>query len=62
MTSSHPPYCSSLLSPPPRPTQLHYTFEMVLLLQEPLLVMIAFYLLFLLVIVFVRLDFSITKV
>jgi len=41
--------------------ELHYTFEMMLLLQEPLLVMVAFYVLFLLVIVFVRLDFSITK-
>ena len=42
--------------------QLWYTFEKYLLLQEPLLVVGAFYLLFLLVIIYVRLDFSITKV
>lgn len=41
--------------------ELWYTFEKYLLLQEPLLVVGAFYLLFLLVIVYVRLDFSITK-
>ncbi|XP_048740407.2 dolichyl-diphosphooligosaccharide--protein glycosyltransferase subunit 1-like [Ostrea edulis] len=41
--------------------QLHYTFQKMLLLQEPLLVVGAFYLLFLAVIVYVRLDFSITK-
>ncbi|ESO84348.1 hypothetical protein LOTGIDRAFT_196756 [Lottia gigantea] len=38
-----------------------YSFQKMLLLQEPLLVVGAFYLLFLIVIVYVRLDFSITK-
>ena len=33
-----------------------------MLLQEPVLVVLAFYLLFVLVIIYVRLDFSITKV
>lgn len=42
--------------------QLHYTFQKMYLLQEPFLVVGAFYLLFLLVIIYVRLDFSITKV
>ena len=41
---------------------LAYTFDKIMLLQEPLLVVGALYLFFLLVIVFVRLDFSITKV
>ncbi|XP_015514091.1 dolichyl-diphosphooligosaccharide--protein glycosyltransferase subunit 1 [Neodiprion pinetum] len=41
--------------------QLRYTFPRLLMLQEPLLVVIALYLLFLLVIVYVRLDFSINK-
>jgi len=41
--------------------ELHYTFQKVLLLQEPLLVVGAFYLLFLTVIIYVRLDFSISK-
>lgn len=41
--------------------ELHYTFQKLLLLQEPLLVVGAFYLLFALVIIYVRLDFSITK-
>ncbi|XP_046542465.1 dolichyl-diphosphooligosaccharide--protein glycosyltransferase subunit 1-like [Haliotis rubra] len=41
--------------------EVHYTFQKMLLLQEPLLVVGAFYLLFLLVIIYVRLDFSITK-
>ncbi|XP_070557890.1 dolichyl-diphosphooligosaccharide--protein glycosyltransferase subunit 1-like [Ptychodera flava] len=41
--------------------EVHYTFQKVLLLQEPLLVVGAFYLLFLTVIVYVRLDFSISK-
>ncbi|PVD24403.1 hypothetical protein C0Q70_14885 [Pomacea canaliculata] len=41
--------------------ELHYTFQRFMLLQEPLLVVGAFYLLFLAVIVYVRLDFSITK-
>ena len=39
-----------------------YTFNSVMLLQEPLLVVAALYLFFLLVIVAVRLDFSITEV
>lgn len=38
-----------------------YTFPCLLMLQEPLLVAIALYLLFLLVITYVRLDFSIDK-
>lgn len=42
--------------------QVHYTFNKVLMLQEPLLVVAAFYVLFFTVIVYVRLDFSITKV
>jgi len=42
--------------------QLHYTFNKVLLLQEPLLVVGAFYLLFMLVIIYMRLDFAISKV
>lgn len=41
---------------------MHYTFNKVLMLQEPLLVVAAFYVLFFTVIVYVRLDFSITKV
>ncbi|CAH1784946.1 unnamed protein product [Owenia fusiformis] len=41
--------------------EIHYTFQKMLLLQEPLLVVGAFYLLFTLVIIYVRLDFSITK-
>lgn len=41
--------------------ELHYTFNKVMMLQEPLLVIGAFYLLFLSVIIYVRLDFSITK-
>ncbi|ERE66777.1 dolichyl-diphosphooligosaccharide--protein glycosyltransferase subunit 1 [Cricetulus griseus] len=41
---------------------VHYTFNKVLMLQEPLLVVAAFYILFFTVIVYVRLDFSITKV
>ncbi|XP_033102895.1 dolichyl-diphosphooligosaccharide--protein glycosyltransferase subunit 1-like [Anneissia japonica] len=41
--------------------ELHYSQQRMLLLQEPLLVVGAFYLLFLTVIVLVRLDFSITK-
>lgn len=43
-------------------TQVHYTFNKVLMLQEPLLVVAAFYILFFTVIIYVRLDFSITKV
>lgn len=41
--------------------ELHYTFQRVLLLQEPLMVVIAFFVVFLVIIIFVRLDFSITK-
>lgn len=41
--------------------ELNYTFQKLLLLQEPLLVVGAFYLLFIIVIIYVRLDFSITK-
>ncbi|XP_078036604.1 dolichyl-diphosphooligosaccharide--protein glycosyltransferase subunit 1 [Augochlora pura] len=41
--------------------KLKYTFPRVLMLQEPLLVAAALYLLFLLVITYVRLDFSIDK-
>jgi len=41
--------------------EIHYVFNKVMLLQEPLLVVGAFYLLFLLVIIYVRMDFSISK-
>ncbi|XP_015606406.1 dolichyl-diphosphooligosaccharide--protein glycosyltransferase subunit 1 [Cephus cinctus] len=41
--------------------RLRYTFPRLLMLQEPLLVAVALYLLFLMVIVYVRLDFSIDK-
>ncbi|XP_046383465.1 dolichyl-diphosphooligosaccharide--protein glycosyltransferase subunit 1 [Ischnura elegans] len=41
--------------------ELQYQFPRILMLQEPLLVVMAFYFLFLLVIIYVRLDFSITK-
>jgi oligosaccharyltransferase complex subunit alpha (ribophorin I) len=41
--------------------KLSYTFPKLLMIQEPLLVTIALYLLFLLVIIYVRLDFSIDK-
>uniref|UniRef100_A0A8C6FZH7 Dolichyl-diphosphooligosaccharide--protein glycosyltransferase subunit 1 n=1 Tax=Moschus moschiferus TaxID=68415 RepID=A0A8C6FZH7_MOSMO len=40
---------------------VHYTFNKVIMLQEPLLVVAAFYILFFTVIAYVRLDFSITK-
>ncbi|XP_006900801.1 PREDICTED: dolichyl-diphosphooligosaccharide--protein glycosyltransferase subunit 1-like [Elephantulus edwardii] len=40
---------------------VHYTFNKVLMLQEPLLVVATFYILFFTVIIYVRLDFSITK-
>jgi len=40
---------------------VHYTFHRYMLLQEPFLVVGAFYLLFVLVIIYVRLDFSISK-
>ncbi|PIO33354.1 hypothetical protein AB205_0061760, partial [Aquarana catesbeiana] len=39
---------------------IHYTFNKILMLQEPLLVVGAFYILFFTVILYVRLDFSIT--
>ena len=42
--------------------QLTYEFQTWMLLQEPLLVVVALYGFFLLIIVIVRLDFSITKV
>lgn len=41
--------------------QLRYSFPRILMLQEPILVVIFLYLLFLCVIVYVRLDFSINK-
>lgn len=41
--------------------ELHYSFSKVRMLHEPLLAVAAFYLLFLTVIFYVRLDFSITK-
>lgn len=41
--------------------ELSYTFPKVLMLQEPLLAIAAFYIMFLLVIIYVRLDFSIAK-
>ena len=43
-------------------SQVHYTFNKILMLQEPLLVVGAFYILFFTVIIYVRLDFAITKV
>jgi oligosaccharyltransferase complex subunit alpha (ribophorin I) len=41
--------------------ELRYTFPKYMLFQEPLLVVAAFYLLFVLVIVYVRMDFAISK-
>jgi oligosaccharyltransferase complex subunit alpha (ribophorin I) len=41
--------------------ELHYTFSKTSMVVEPLLCVSAFYLLFLVVIIYVRLDFSITK-
>jgi len=41
--------------------ELRYTFPKYMLLQEPLLVVAAFFLLFVMVIVYVRMDFSISK-
>lgn len=41
--------------------EIRYTFKKVQLLQEPMLCVAAFYILFITVILFVRLDFSITK-
>ncbi|KAH0553910.1 dolichyl-diphosphooligosaccharide--protein glycosyltransferase subunit 1 [Cotesia glomerata] len=40
---------------------LKYNFPRILMLQEPMLVVIALYLLFLMVIIYVRMDFSIDK-
>ncbi|UYV65123.1 RPN1 [Cordylochernes scorpioides] len=40
--------------------EVHYKFDSILLLQEPLLVVAALYLLFLAVVVYVRLDFTIS--
>ncbi|XP_022055913.1 dolichyl-diphosphooligosaccharide--protein glycosyltransferase subunit 1 [Acanthochromis polyacanthus] len=40
---------------------VHYNFNKILMLQEPLLVVGAFYILFFTVIIYVRLDFAITK-
>ncbi|KAL6111870.1 rpn1 [Pungitius sinensis] len=40
---------------------VHYNFNRILMLQEPLLVVAAFYILFFTVIIYVRLDFAITK-
>ncbi|KAK3103927.1 hypothetical protein FSP39_022971 [Pinctada imbricata] len=54
-------YKSNLVESHIQDFELHYTFQKMLLLQEPLLVVGAFYLLFLLVIIYVRMDFSITK-
>ncbi|XP_049805250.1 dolichyl-diphosphooligosaccharide--protein glycosyltransferase subunit 1 [Schistocerca nitens] len=41
--------------------KLQYRFPRIFMLQEPLLVIVAFYLLFLMVIIYVRIDFSISK-
>lgn len=41
--------------------ELHYTFNKMSMVCEPLLAVSAFYLLFVVVIIYVRLDFSITK-
>lgn len=41
--------------------ELHYTFNKLRMINEPLLAVGVFYLLFLVVIIYVRLDFSITK-
>ncbi|XP_067119391.1 dolichyl-diphosphooligosaccharide--protein glycosyltransferase subunit 1 [Centruroides vittatus] len=41
--------------------EIYYKYQKILMLQEPLLVVIALYLLFLLVIIYVRLDFTITR-
>ncbi|XP_054717995.1 dolichyl-diphosphooligosaccharide--protein glycosyltransferase subunit 1-like [Uloborus diversus] len=41
--------------------EIHYEYQKMLMLQEPFLVVIALYLLFIVVIIYVRLDFSITK-
>lgn len=41
--------------------ELHYTFNRMAMICEPLMAVAAFYLLFVVVIIYVRLDFSITK-
>jgi len=41
--------------------ELRYEFSKLMLLQEPLIVVAVFYILFLTIIIYVRLDFSITK-
>lgn len=41
--------------------EIHYSFPHMLMLQEPLMVIVALFLLFVLVIIYVRLDFSISK-
>ena len=56
------PYDTTLKPRPLSLVQLTYEFETWMLLQEPLLVIVALYLFFLLIIVIVRLDFSITTV
>ena len=59
----HSPLPLSLSLSPSLPSpQLTYDYESWMLLQEPLLVVVALYGFFLLIIVIVRLDFSITKV
>lgn len=42
--------------------QLNYVFPRILMLQEPLLVVVFFYIFFIFVVIYVRLDFSISKV
>ncbi|GFQ66461.1 dolichyl-diphosphooligosaccharide--protein glycosyltransferase subunit 1 [Trichonephila clavata] len=41
--------------------EVHYEYQKLLMLQEPFLVVVALYILFLAVIIYVRLDFSITR-
>ncbi|XP_071037352.1 dolichyl-diphosphooligosaccharide--protein glycosyltransferase subunit 1 [Parasteatoda tepidariorum] len=41
--------------------EVHYEYQKILMLQEPFLVVSALYLLFIVVIIYVRLDFSITR-
>lgn len=45
-----------------QPFKLRYTFSRIVMLQEPLLCVLAFFLLFLTFIIYARLDFSISKV
>ncbi|XP_057378869.1 dolichyl-diphosphooligosaccharide--protein glycosyltransferase subunit 1-like [Daphnia carinata] len=45
-----------------QPFKLRYTFSRIVMLQEPFLCVLAFFLLFLTFIIYARLDFSITKV